>query len=134
MRPSQPPVLYLVGTPKGRLSQLEDRLKELPWQQARQGVAHEGSPLNLDRPRPALAGFGLTLATEAPGMPRQVRIEFPGTIYHVMSRGNRRPDIYLDDVARQETSSIGWRPRSLFSSLTLFASVDAFQQLPLRLL
>ena len=38
MRRSQPPVLYLVGTPKGRLSQLEDRLKELPWQQAREGV------------------------------------------------------------------------------------------------
>jgi transposase len=38
MRQSDPPVLYLVGTPKGRLSQLEDRLKELPWQQAREGV------------------------------------------------------------------------------------------------
>jgi transposase len=38
MRQSQPPVLYLVGTPKGRLTQLEDRLKELPWQQAREGV------------------------------------------------------------------------------------------------
>jgi len=38
MRQSDPPVLYLVGTPKGRLSQLEDRLKELPWQQVREGV------------------------------------------------------------------------------------------------
>jgi len=38
MRRSDPPVLYLVGTPKGRLSQLEDRLQELPWQQAREGV------------------------------------------------------------------------------------------------
>jgi transposase len=38
MRQSDPPVLYLVGTPKGRLSRLEDRLKELPWQQAREGV------------------------------------------------------------------------------------------------
>jgi transposase len=38
MRQSDPPVLYLVGTPKGRLSQLEERLKELPWQQAREGV------------------------------------------------------------------------------------------------
>ena len=38
MRQSNPPVLYLVGTPKGRLSQLEDRLKELPWRQAREGV------------------------------------------------------------------------------------------------
>jgi transposase len=39
MRQSDPPVLYLVGTPKGRLSKLEDQLKDLPWQQARAGVA-----------------------------------------------------------------------------------------------
>ena len=38
MRASDPPVLYLVGTPKGRLSQLEDKLLELPWQKAREGV------------------------------------------------------------------------------------------------
>src|SRR6516162_11615931 len=35
-------------------------------------------------------------------MPRQVRIQYPGAIYHVMSRGNRRQDIYLDDVDRQD--------------------------------
>jgi transposase len=39
MRQSDPPVLYLVGTPKGRLGQLEDQLAQLPWQQAREGVA-----------------------------------------------------------------------------------------------
>lgn len=38
MRQSDPPVLYLVGTPKGRLGQLEDQLLELPWHQAREGV------------------------------------------------------------------------------------------------
>jgi hypothetical protein len=38
MRQSQPPVLYLVGTPKGRLGQLEGQLTELPWRQAREGV------------------------------------------------------------------------------------------------
>ena len=38
MRASDPPVLYLVGTPKGRLSQLEEKLSELPWQQVREGV------------------------------------------------------------------------------------------------
>jgi len=38
MRQSDPPVLYLVGTPKGRLSQLEDQLSQLPWQQVRAGV------------------------------------------------------------------------------------------------
>jgi DDE family transposase len=38
MRKSDPPVLYLVGTPKGRLSQLEDQLSQLPWQAVRTGV------------------------------------------------------------------------------------------------
>ena len=38
MRQSDPPVLYLVGTPKGRLSKLEAQLTELPWQKAREGV------------------------------------------------------------------------------------------------
>ena len=31
-------------------------------------------------------------------MPRHVRIQYPGAVYHVMSRGNRRQNIYLDDV------------------------------------
>ena len=35
-------------------------------------------------------------------MPRQPRIEYPGAIYHIMSRGNRRQDIYLNDVDRQD--------------------------------
>ena len=38
MRASDPPVLYLVGTPKGRLSQLEKPLSQLPWEQVRAGV------------------------------------------------------------------------------------------------
>jgi len=38
MRESDPPVLYLVGTPKGRLTQLERPLAELSWQQAREGI------------------------------------------------------------------------------------------------
>src|SRR5271169_6311933 len=38
MRASDPPVQYLVGTPKGRLSRLEKDLLGKPWQQARPGV------------------------------------------------------------------------------------------------
>jgi hypothetical protein len=38
MRASDPPVLYLVGTPKGRLTKLEDQLRQLPWEKAREGV------------------------------------------------------------------------------------------------
>jgi len=35
-------------------------------------------------------------------MPRQLRIDFPGAIHHVMSRGDRRESIYQDDVDRQD--------------------------------
>ena len=38
MRQSDPPVHYLVGTPKGRLSQLEKALLAKPWAEARPGV------------------------------------------------------------------------------------------------
>ena len=31
------------------------------------------------------------------GMPRQVRVEYPGAIYHVMARGNHREKIVRDD-------------------------------------
>ncbi len=46
MRHSDPPVYYLVGTPKGRLSKLEQELLAVPWQAVRSGVevkllAHE---------------------------------------------------------------------------------------------
>jgi transposase len=47
MRTSDPPVQYLVGTPKGRLSALEAALLARPWRQVREGVqvkllAHAG--------------------------------------------------------------------------------------------
>ena len=38
MRTSDPPVHYLVGTPKGRLNRLEKALLDKPWQAVRDGV------------------------------------------------------------------------------------------------
>jgi hypothetical protein len=38
MRASDPPVQYLVGTPKGRLTKMEARLLTQPWRQVREGV------------------------------------------------------------------------------------------------
>jgi putative transposase len=35
-------------------------------------------------------------------MPRKLRVEYPGAMYHVMSRGDRREDIFLNDVDRQD--------------------------------
>ena len=38
MRYSDPPIKYLVGTPRGRLTRLEKQLVEKPWRSARPGV------------------------------------------------------------------------------------------------
>jgi transposase len=38
MRHADPPVKYLVGTPKGRLNRLENQLLDKPWHSARPGV------------------------------------------------------------------------------------------------
>ena len=38
MRVSNPPVRYLVGTPKGRLTKLEKEFVDKPWEEARPGV------------------------------------------------------------------------------------------------
>src|SRR6266436_7273755 len=34
-------------------------------------------------------------------MPRQLRIQYEGTIYHLMSRGDRREEIFRDDLDRK---------------------------------
>ena len=38
MRDTDPPIHYLVGTPKGRLTQLEKRFLNQPWEQVREGI------------------------------------------------------------------------------------------------
>ena len=35
-------------------------------------------------------------------VPRMLRVEYAGAIYHLMSRGDRREQIYYDDVDRQD--------------------------------
>ncbi len=35
-------------------------------------------------------------------MPRQLRIQYQGAIYHLMSRGDRREAIFYDDTDRVE--------------------------------
>jgi len=34
-------------------------------------------------------------------MPRALRVEYEGAIYHVMNRGDRREDIFFDDLDRK---------------------------------
>jgi len=37
----------------------------------------------------------------AHGMARKLRIQYPGAVYHVMNRGDRRESIFHDDDDRQ---------------------------------
>jgi transposase len=46
MRDADPPVSYLVGTPKGRLNAMEKELLTLPWQKVREGVEVKLLPRN----------------------------------------------------------------------------------------
>ena len=60
MRAADPPVHYLVGTPKGRLTRLEKHLVARPWQEARPGVqvkllAQEGELYVLAQSRDRVA-------------------------------------------------------------------------------
>ena len=40
-------------------------------------------------------------------MPRSLRIEYPGAIYHVMNRGDRREPIFRNCPATRRTSMRG---------------------------
>jgi hypothetical protein len=59
MRASDPPVHYLVGTPKGRLTRLEQALLDEPWHAVRPGVQvklqAQDSELYVCLPKAAIA-------------------------------------------------------------------------------
>jgi hypothetical protein len=61
-------------------------------------------------------------------MSRPLRIEFPGALHHVTSRGDRREDIFADDtdrarllavVAQHMKGGLFFRPDPEFISVTL---------------
>jgi hypothetical protein len=39
-------------------------------------------------------------------MARPLRIEYPGDLYHLTSRGDRREDVFLDDAGREAFLSV----------------------------
>ena len=45
-------------------------------------------------------------------MPRKLRIQYPGAMYHVMNRGDRREEIFRDEADRRRFLSTlgGVRP------------------------
>src|SRR6267142_724901 len=60
-------------------------------------TAAEGSSLSRE-----LRSFHVWLvAGRFLSMPRKLRIQYPGAVYHVMNRGDRREDICKDDEDRE---------------------------------
>ena len=53
-------------------------------------------------------------------MPRQLRIQYPGAVYHIMARGDRREPIVVDDGDREmfvaTLAEVAGGPRSEFTS------------------
>ena len=41
-------------------------------------------------------------------MPRKLRVEYPGAIYHAMNRGDRREPIFRDDEDRKLFLTLKW--------------------------
>lgn len=58
-----------------------------------EGQTVEKSRFNLDESARSIQGLT---------MPRELRGQYPGGIHHVMSRGDQRDDIFLDDVDRHD--------------------------------
>lgn len=57
-----------------------------------------------------MKGSGLAMclpAMSSPRTSRPLRIEFPGAIYHVTSRGDRREPIFADDADCDATDGGG---------------------------
>ena len=52
-------------------------------------------------------------------MARPLRIEFPGAVYHVATRGSRREDIFVDDEDRQALLEVVAQALSRFDAQAL---------------
>ena len=67
-------------------------------------------------------------------MARPLRIEFPGALYHVMSRGNERGRIVRDDVDREKrldwlrrtVETYGWRTNDARRAVTAYLARRRF--------
>src|SRR5215211_728742 len=106
MRASNPPVLYLVGTPKGRLSQLEQKLVALPWQKAREAV--EVKLLEHDQEIYVLAKSRERVSKER-GMRRRQLKRFGHRLKELEQMDLKRDALLLKLGAARQQSPAAWR-------------------------
>lgn len=106
MRTSVPPVQYLVGTPKGRLSKLEKDLLDKPWQQARPGVTVKLLPLEAELY--VLARSADRVAKERSMRRRQLKGLWK-RLNQLQGMNLRREDLLMKLGAARQQAPSAWR-------------------------
>jgi Transposase DDE domain len=106
MRAAEPPVQYLVGTPKGRLSRLEEALLDKPWQSARPGV--EVKLLPQDGEVYVLAQSEPRVAKERAMRRRQLRWLW-ARLKQLTGMALTREDLLMKLGAAQHKAPAAWR-------------------------
>jgi hypothetical protein len=106
MRQSDPPVSYLVGTPKGRLSKLEQSLIGLPWQEVRPGV--EVKLLAKDEELYVLAKSRARIDKERAMRQRQLRWLW-ARFKHLSTMSHTREALLMKLGAARAKAPAAWR-------------------------
>ena len=106
MRASDPPVQYLVGTPKGRLSKLEKDLLERPWQQAHLGVTVKLLPREGELY--VLARSADRMAKERAMRRRQLK-KLWQRLHELQAMKLRREDLLMKLGAARQQAPSAWR-------------------------
>jgi hypothetical protein len=106
MRASDPPVQYLVGTPKGRLTKLEKALVEKPWHQARPGVTVKLLPQEGELY--VLARSADRVAKERSMRRRQLK-RLWHRLHELQAMKLRREDLLMKLGAARQQAPSAWR-------------------------
>ena len=107
MRQSDPPILYIVGTPKGRLSRLEKKLVDKPWQEVRPGVQVKLLPESGER-------YILAQSVDRVNKERAMRRCQLKTLWHRLQELGRMKKLKRDDLllklgAAKQKAPSAWR-------------------------
>jgi hypothetical protein len=106
MRASDPPVQYLVGTPKGRLTKLEKDLLGKPWQQVRAGVTVKLLPQEGELY--VLARSADRVAKERSMRRRQLK-KLWHRLHELQAMKLRREDLLMKLGAARQQAPSAWR-------------------------
>jgi transposase len=106
MRRAEPPISYLVGTPKGRLTRMEQALLGRPWQAVRPGV--EVKLLEQDQELYVLAQSRARIAKERAMRSRQLK-RLWARLAELATMNLRRDELVMKLGAARAQSPAAWR-------------------------